>query len=249
MMGAGEEGAMPAADPRVADLVRAGRLRAGVFPSFLFARDGATGEPTGLAVMLAGELAAALGVRAEVQEYPHPPAALRGLVRGECDIALLGIDRGRAGEVDFTPPYLRADFTFLVPPGSEVTSLAEVDQPGTRVAVVSGHAMEIALRGQLTQARPIYAATPDAAFELLRAGEADVLAGIRPGLLAYAAALPGARVLDLRYGENLLAIAVAKGHAGCLGWVGDFVAAAKVSGLMHRIIARAGLAGVDVPAA
>ena len=166
----------------------------------------------------------------------------------KADLALLGIDRGRAGEVDFSPPYLRADFTFLVPPDSKVTSLVEVDQPGTRVAIVSGHAMETALRGQLLRASPVHAATPDAAFELLRAGKADVLAGIRPGLLAYAAAWPGARVLDLRYGENLLAIAVAKGHRDLLGWVSDFVAAAKGSGLMHRIIAQAGLAGVDVPA-
>jgi polar amino acid transport system substrate-binding protein len=240
---------MPADDPRIADLVRAGRVRAAVFPSFLYAREPATGELTGLAILLARELAAALGIVGEVVEFPHPPAALRALAAGECDIAFLGIDPGRAGEVDFSPPYLRADFTFLVPPGSQVRSLAEVDQPGTRVAVVSGHAMEIALRGQLARARPVYAATPDAAFALLRAGEADVLAGIRPGLLAYGATLPGARVLDLRYGENLLAIAVAKGQAGRLAYVREFVEAAKTCGLVQRIIARAGLAGVDVPAA
>ncbi len=237
---------MPVDDPRVADLVRAGKVRAAVFPSFLYTRDAATGEVTGLAILLARAFAASVGVVANVIEYPHPPAALHALAAGKCDIAFLGIDPGRAGEVDFSPPYLRADFTFLVPPGSVIRSLADVDQPGARVAIVSGHAMEIALRGKLSRARPVYAATPDAAFGLLRAGEADILAGIRPGLLNYADALPGARVLDLRYGANLLALAVAKGQAARLAYVGEFIAAAKASGLVQRIIVQAGLRGVEV---
>lgn len=235
-------------DPRIADLVRTGRVRAALFPSFLYRKNAATGELQGLGIELTRALAESLGVAAEPIEYPTPPEAVRGLVTGACDVAFFGIDPGRGADMDFSPPYLQADFTFLVPAGSAIGSIADADQPGLRVAVVRHHAMDIALRGKLKHAAPVYAESPDAAFDLLRSGDVEVLAGIRPGLLRYADALPGARVLESRYGANVLAIAVAKGFAGRLAYVGEFIEQAKASGLLHRTIAKAGLRGVEVAA-
>ena len=182
-------------------------------------------------------------------EFPIPPDAVRGLAAGECDVAFLGIDPGRAADVDFSPPYLQADFTFLVPAGAAIDSIADLDRPGFRVAVVRHHVMDVALRGKLKHATPVYAANPDAAFDLLRAGNAEVLAGIRPGLLRCSAELPGARVLESRYGANILAMAVAKGLAGRLAYVGEFIEQAKASELLQRSIAKAGLRGVEVASA
>jgi polar amino acid transport system substrate-binding protein len=114
------------------------------------------------------------------------------------------------------------------------------------VAVVRDHAMDFALRGKLKHAQPVYAGTPDAAFELLRAGQADVMAGIRPGLLKYSDGLPGSRVLEDRYGANVLAMAVAKGQPGWLACVSGFIEEARSSGLVQRAIASAGLGGVEI---
>jgi polar amino acid transport system substrate-binding protein len=157
---------------------------------------------------------------------------------------LLGIDPARASEVDFSPPVLAADFSYLVPERSAVRTIADADQPGTRIALVRHHAMDSALRGQLKAATAVYADTPDAAFELLRAGGADVLAGIRPGLAMYAARMPGARVLVDRYGRNVIALAIRKGETGCLSYVSAFVEQAKADGTVARAIERAGLQGV-----
>jgi ABC-type amino acid transport substrate-binding protein len=44
-------------DPRIADLVEAGKLRIGVFPSFQYSKDAATGQPRGLAMEIANALA------------------------------------------------------------------------------------------------------------------------------------------------------------------------------------------------
>jgi polar amino acid transport system substrate-binding protein len=111
---------------------------------------------------------------------------------------------------------------------------------------VRRHAMDTALQGQVLRAGRVYADTPDAAFDLLRTGRADIMAGIRPGLLGYSARLPGSRVLDERYGANVLALAVRKGEAERLAFVSAFVAEAKRSGLMARIIADTGLGGVAI---
>jgi ABC-type amino acid transport substrate-binding protein len=97
---------------------------------------------------------------------------------------------------------------------------------------------------QLEQAIRVYAATPDAAFETLRAGAADVLAGIRPGLLSYAAQWPGACVLNERYGRNVIAFAVPRGVADWRAFVHDFAERARADGTVRRAIAQAGLAGV-----
>jgi hypothetical protein len=76
-----------------------------------------------------------------------------------------------------------------------VRRVADADQPGVRIAVVRNHAMDFALRGKLKQAEPMYAETPDAAFDLLRTGKVTVQAGIRPGLLTYSTRLPGSPAL------------------------------------------------------
>ena len=182
------------ADPRIADVVRAGNVWIALFPSFFYRKNPETGELQGVGIELARALAARLGVAAALREYPSPPKAVGALKAGECDVAFLGLDPDRATEVDFSPPYMQADFTFLVPAGAAARRIADADRPGIRVAVVRDHAMDFALRGKLEHAEPVYATTPDAAFDLLRAGQADVLAGIRPGLLRYSAGLPGSRI-------------------------------------------------------
>ena len=235
---------MSAADPRVADLKREGRLRFGLFPSFFYSKNPATGELHGVGVGVARELAAKIGVELVLREYRDPPAVVQALAAGEIDVATLGIDPARATQVDFSPPYMKADFSFLVPQHSSAASIAGMDQAGLRIALVRNHAMDTALK--FGRAERIYADTPDAAFDLVRTQQADVLAGIRPGLLKYAAALPGSRVLDDSYGANVLALAVAKGHAPRLAYVSAFVEEAKMSGLLRRAIASAGLRGIDV---
>ena len=82
--------------------------------------------------------------------------------------------------------------------------------------------------------------------DLLRAGQADVCAGTRPGLLDELSRLPGFRVLEDRFGVILVAMVVPKGHAGRIAYISDFIEEAKASGLMQRAIERSGLRGVEV---
>jgi polar amino acid transport system substrate-binding protein len=232
-------------DARVADLVRNAKLRMGLFPSFFYSKAANTGELQGVGIEIARALAAWIGVDLTLLEYPNPPAVIESLKTGNCDVAFLGFDPSRAAEVDFTPPYLKADFTLLVPEDSSVASINDADKGGTRIAVVRNHAMESALKGKLNSAERILAETPDAAFALLRNRDADVLAGIRPGLLKYAALLPGSRVLDDSYGVNALALAVAKGQPERLGYLSEFVEHARTTGLVRRAIENAGLDGIQ----
>jgi polar amino acid transport system substrate-binding protein len=232
------------ADPRIADVARSGALRLALFPSFFYRRDPAIGEPRGVGIEIARALAARIGVALQCAELASPPKVVEALATGAADVALLGIDPLRGREVDFSPPLLAADFTYLVPESSAARTIADADRPGARIALVRHHAMDTALRGKLVQAEPVYSDTPDAAFELFRAGGADVLAGIRPGLLMYAGMMAGTRVLDDRYGRNVISLAVKKGEAARLAFVSEFAQQARVDGTVTRAIATAGLRGV-----
>src|SRR5262245_62973056 len=97
--------AQQAHDPRVQDLVRAGKIRAALFlPQFT--KNSVTGEIRGDVhlVETAQALAARLGVTLVLVDYPTPTQAVEGLKSGSCDLAFLGIDPSRAGDVAFSPP-------------------------------------------------------------------------------------------------------------------------------------------------
>jgi len=94
-----------ASDPRVADLVKASKIRAGLALAPIIAtKDATTGELRGVAVDLSRELAGRLGVELVQVPYPRPGAVMAGLKTNAWDIAFLGIDPTRAAEADFSPP-------------------------------------------------------------------------------------------------------------------------------------------------
>lgn len=240
-------------NPQIAGLVRAGEIRLGLFlPQY--AKDSGGGECRGIgigfvAIALMRALAERLGVVLRVVEFPTPPTAVEGLKAGACDVAMMGIEPSRTVVLDFTPPIVQFDYTFLVPAGSPLRRAADCDRPGRRIAVVRGHASTLELTRIAKHAELIGFDLPDQAFDLLRGGKADAFAAPREVLLDYAAALLAACVLDDAYGINNVGIAVAKGRADRLAFISAFAEDAKASGLVGYIIARGGLRGFRVAAA
>ena len=235
-------------DPRVADLVQAGRIRVGIH-SF-YTKDSRTGE---LKAVSAGiiflDIARILGTRIGVEVVPvwHPtiPEMLTCLTAGQCDVGFMGPDPSRAG-VDFSPPFVQLDYTFLVPAGSSIQRITDADQPNLRIAVVRDHASTLTLSRIFKHAQLIYAATPDPTFELLRNGQADAFASVRGVLLGYAPKLPGSRVLEEHYGANLVGMVVSRDQTARLAYITEFIEQAKASGLVQQAIERSGLPGYQV---
>lgn len=234
-------------DARVADLVKAGKIRAGLAVAPIMATtDAKTGELRGLAVDLAREVAAQIGVQLEQVPYARPGAVMAGLKSNAWDLAFLGIDPSRSAEADFTPAYLEVDLTYLVPANSPITRVPDADRPGIRIAVPRDDLVDILLSRTLTRATLMRADTVAGAFELVRTGQADVCAEPRPNLLQDQAHMPQSRVLADRFGVNRVGIVIPKGNAEHLSYFSEFVERAKASGLVQRAIERAGLQGVQV---
>lgn len=234
------------ADPRVADLIGAGRIRFGSFPP-QHIKDPATGELNGPTVHVMRALGARMGLSVVLVELPTLDKLIECLDAGACDVGCLGYDPARADQVGgFTPPFMQVEFTLLVPGGSLINTVADADRPGIRIAGVRHHASTAALARAMKNAELVLAETPDEAFELLRNGQVHGWASARAPLVEYSADLADSRVLAENYGGNSSTLVVPKGRSERLAYLSQFVEEARASGALQRAIKKAGQPGYRV---
>jgi polar amino acid transport system substrate-binding protein len=231
-----------------ADLAPGGKLRAGInYGNFILARkDAATGESRGVAVDLMRELGRQLEVPVEIVAYDSVGAMVDAAKTGAWDIAFLGSEPAREREISFTAAYLEIEATYLVPAGSRLRAVADVDHEGVKVAAPVRANYELFLSRTLQHARLVQAQGAEAAFDLLVEGEVDALAGLRQALIGLAEKLPGSRMLDGRFMAVQQSIGVPKGRDAGLAYLRGFVEDAKASGLVARAIEKTGARGVSV---
>src|ERR1700683_5232364 len=91
------------ADPRVADLVQAGRVRVALHVP-QYNKDPATGVLSGWPIDLIAALGARTGVQGVPVEHPNPANALDSVASGACDCGIIGIEAERATKIDYSPP-------------------------------------------------------------------------------------------------------------------------------------------------
>jgi polar amino acid transport system substrate-binding protein len=230
------------------DLAPTGKMRVGINYSnpVLAAKDPSSGELRGVAVDLARELGRRTDLPVELVGYDAAGKMVEGLKTGAWDIAFLAVDPGREAEISFTPPYLEIEGTYLVPSGSPLQKIADVDRKGVRIALAAGAAYDLFLSRNLQLAQPVRAPDPKAAFELLVAGKVEALAGVKQSIIANAGRLPGSRVLDGRFMAIGQALGIAKGRDAGAQYLCEFIEEVKASGLVARAIESAGVRGVSI---
>lgn len=230
-----------------AALAPTGTLRVGINYGnpVLAKRDLASGELSGVAVELARELARHLEISLSLVGFESAGKMFEAIKSDAWDVAFLAIDAARANEIDFTPPYLEIEGTYLVPESSELASVEEVDRPGVRVGISANSAYDLFLSRTIKLAELIRAPNPDAAFQLLLDDKVDVVAGVRQHLVANSSKLPGSRVFQGRFMAIQQALGIRKGRQAAEA-LSDFIEKAKASGLVARIIENTGVRGVSV---
>ena len=239
------------ADPHAAaraELTPAGKLRAGLNHSnfLLVNKDSAPGAPRGVAVDMATELARRLGVLVEFVSYDSPGKLADGAAQGAWDVAFLGAEPTRAGEIDFTPAYVEIEATYLVPAGSALQGIDEVDRPGVRISISGRSAYDLYLTRTLQHAELVRANGIDASYAQFAAGGFDALAGLRPRLEQDVRKLSGARILPGRFTAIQQAIGTPKGRPAAARYLRAFGEDVKASGFVAAAIARHGAHGLTV---
>ena len=233
---------------RPSSLAPTGRLRAGINieNTLLSRRDPASGEITGLAVDLARELGRCLGVPVDILAFESAGKIANAVNDDRWDIALIAADPTRSPDIAFSPNCLEIEATYLVPPGSTLERIPDVDREGIRIAVPENTAFDLYLSRTLRQARLVRARGLSAAFELFVAKRLEALAGLRPMLAPFLGKLPGARLLPGGFTAIPQALAYPRSHHAGADELRAFVERLKASDWMTQALTRYGLC--DTPA-
>ena len=230
------------------DLAPTGKLRVGINYGnpVLATRDRTSGQLGGVAVDLARELGRRTNLPVELVGFESAGKMVEGLQAAAWDVAFLAVDPGREQEINFTAPYIEIEGTYLLPPGSALVAIADVDREDVRVGVSSKSAYDLFLSRNLKHAQLVRASSPEAAFELILAGKVDALGGVRQHLVANTAKLPGSRVLDGRFMAIQQALGIPKGREAGISYLREFIEDVKASGLVARALEKAGVQGVSI---
>lgn len=231
-------------------LTPTGKLRVGVnLGNFLLVQRNADGSIRGIVPDLAQELAKRLGVQAELRQYEKVGEVADGARKGEWDVAFIGAEPQRAAEIDFTAPYVEIEANYLVPAGSPIQSIAEVDRKGVRIAVAARSAYHLWLERNIKQAELAVGDSIQGSYDRFVNEKLEVLAGLKPRLMQDAAKLAGSRILPGRFTSVQQAIGTPKGRPEGAAYLRTFAEDVKASGLVAQLIERHGIKGLTVAAA
>lgn len=229
----------------VAQLAPTGVLRAGInMSNFLLVVDKTeTGDPIGPSPSIAAAIADALGVPLKLVPFASPSAVAEAAGTGVWDIGNIGAEPQRAAVMDFTAAYVEIEATYLVPPGSPLHSIDEVDRPGNRISVSKGSAYGLWLENNIKQAELKPVTGGDEAFEQFVDEKMEALGSLRPRLLIDKDKFPGSRILDGQFAAVQQAVGVNKGNDAAYSWLKDFVETSKANGLVASFIEKHGVQG------
>ena len=238
-------------DAAIAALAPTGRLRAGINLSNFLLVTGRTddGDPVGVAPDMSALLARQLGVEIDYVTYTTPSALADAATAGQWDTGCIGAEPARATHIDFTVAYCEIESTYLVPAGSPLMTIDDVDQPGVRIASAPGAAYDLWLAANLQDAELVHSETLGGSFDLFVDEGLDALAGLRPGLSNWLEKVPGARVVDGKFSSVQQAMGTPAGRdpAGAT-YLASFVDAANADGVVAGLIDTYGVTGKLTPA-
>jgi polar amino acid transport system substrate-binding protein len=203
------------------ELAPTGTLRVALNMSnfLLTATDPATGEPSGIAADLGRELGQRLGVPVVLLPYPNPGELADAAPTGVWDVGFIGAEPQRAHAIDFTAAYVEIEATYLVPPGSPLQTIADVDRPGIRIAAPARSAYELYLSRTLQHAQLVREQGAENAF---------------------------ARFVEGRFTAVQQAAGTPKGHPAGARYLCTFIEDIKATGLVARTIAKHNVRGLTV---
>jgi polar amino acid transport system substrate-binding protein len=232
----------------VAELAPTGVLRAGInLSNFLLVTGRSpTGDPVGVSPDVAGEVARRLGVPVKYVPFKSPGELADQALNNVWDIGLIGAEPQRAETIAFSAAYCEIEATYLVPSGSPLKTIAEVDAAGVRIAVTGRSAYGLWMDRNIKQATLVRSDTLDSAYEQFVREKLEALAGLRPRLIQDVAKLPGARILEGRFTAVQQAIGTPRKNTAGAAFLADFVEEAKSSGLIASFIARHKAKGLSV---
>ncbi|MGC6391345.1 MAG: transporter substrate-binding domain-containing protein [Alphaproteobacteria bacterium] len=229
-------------------LCPSGTLRVGInLSNFLLVSGGVVdGTPVGVAPDMAASIAQKLDVDITYHCYERPHLLANDAGNDVWDIGLIGAEKQRAESISFTSAYSEIESTYLVPANSPLKSIADVDQPGVKIAVAEKTAYGLWLDLHIKQAELVYASSLDASRDLFLQNKLDALAGLRPKLIADQAIIEGSQIIPGYFSTVQQAIGTPISKARATEFLQQFVDDAISGGLVAALIEKHQVIGLSV---
>jgi len=231
-------------------LAPTGKLRGGIVAapagSVFFAVMDAKGEAHGVAVDLMHAFAEALKLPLALQIYDNSGQVTDAVASGACDVAFMPRDATREGKVDFGPAYYFISSNYLVPAGSKIQNIDEVNRKGVRVVGISNTTTVRSARRTAPNASVEEVPSVELMTRMAASGQGDAFALSHDSFAGLLPKLPGARVLAGHFQQTGISVAVPKGRLAALKIVGGLLEDAKKSGVVRRALDRAGFKDAEV---
>jgi polar amino acid transport system substrate-binding protein len=231
-----------------AELAPTGILRAGINLSNFLLVTGRTadGDPVGVAPDVAKAIADSIGVPIKYVSFKSPGELADQAGKDQWDIGLIGAEPQRAAVMTFSAAYVEIEATYMVPPGSPLKAIADVDKKGVRIAVSARSAYGLWLENNIKNATLVPVSGLEGAFNKFLAEKFDALAGLRPGLLKDLEKHPELKILDGKFTAVQQAVGCNKPAAEGARYIAQFIENAKKSGLVASLIEKHKVKGLSV---
>lgn len=209
--------------------------------------DPQTGEPVGISVDLATELAKRLGVPLQLVAVKSAGASVENIEQDKADVGFFAVDPKRGQEISFTKPYVLIEGFYAVREDSPITRNEQVDQTGTSVAVGKDSAYDLFLTRELHNATIVRIPTSPAVVQGFLDQHLDVAAGVKQQLEKDAAKAGGLRILDQRFMviRQAMGVPKAKGDAAA-AYLSSFIEEMKSTGVVAASMQRHHIEGAEV---
>ena len=229
-----------------------GSLRASInLGNPILANRDANGQPVGVSVDLATELAKRLGVPLSLVVFDAAGKSVDAVTNEKADFGFFAIDPVRGQGISFTGPYVLIEGSYLVANNSPLTSNDQVDKKGIRIAVGKGSAYDLFLTRHLKNATIIRAESSQAVIPDFLAQHIEIAAGVKQQLEADTKGVTGLRMLPERFMviNQAMGVPKTKGPAAAV-YLRHFVEEMKAKGFVKDSMTRHGIqgAGVGLPA-
>ena len=230
------------------EIAPSGTLRIGLnYSNFLLVlKDAPDGTPQGIAPDLGRELGKRLGLPVEFTKFDAAGKLADAVKDAKVDVGFLGAEPQRANDIAFTAAYLEIPVTFLVPAGSPIKTIADIDRKGVRVSVSERSAYDLYLTRTLKNAELVRSNGIQASYDTFVEKKLEALGGLKPRLVTDNEKLPGSRILEGQITGVQQAIGTPKARSQAATYLSEFAADIKKSGLVKSIIDKHGVRGVTV---
>lgn len=232
----------------IAELCPTGTLRAAINTANFLLVNGvnSSGDPAGVAPDMAREIAKRLGVPVSFAPFAKASEIGDSVESGLWDIAFIGAEPARAEKISFTDAYVEIEATYLVPAGSAIATIADVDHPGVRISVGRGSAYDLWLTRHIARAELVRAPNVAASYQMFIDDKLDALAGLRPGLMSVLEKLPNSRILDDCFTSVQQAVGTAKVNRASTTFLAALIDELKRSGFVAKLIEQNRARGLSV---